>query len=545
VSIIPDLLKNNRNEELWQLCCGFLDWDVEQFMKIQNNLLLEQIELLKKCTLGKKVMKGARPNSIDDFRMNVPLTKYADYCPELLEQNIDDLPAKPVRWIQTSGKGGEYPFKWVPVSQRQWDESGVNFTAIGLLASCHKKGEVGLKSGMKFLYAAAQPPFLTGTIAYKIASEVDIKYLPDLADAERLSFEDRIQTGYKRALSEGMDGFYGLAGVLVAMGKRFEKGSRNSKKAAFFKQPRALYRVSKGLIKSKRQGRGLLPKDLWDLKMIISMGTDATVFKDRIKQLWGRMPLNVYGNTETIVAATQTWDYKDMVFFPNLNFFEFIPEEELVKERQISHYHPGTVLLNELEKGKFYELVITNLHGGALVRYRLGDLIRVAALRNEALGINLPQITLEGRTDDLIDLGFIRLNERVIWEALEKTGILYKDWTALKEIDNNPQLHLYLELAPGYYISSEEVAKRVYNSIKNLSDGLYVYKEIDNIEKLIDFKPIKVTILPEGTFSSYKRVRQLEGAMLTDLKPPHVNPSKDDLGLLGSKSSFSTETLVR
>jgi phenylacetate-coenzyme A ligase PaaK-like adenylate-forming protein len=269
--------------------------------------------------------------------------------------------------------------------------------------------------------------------------------------------------------------------------------------------------------------------------MITSMGTDATVFKERIRKLWGRMPLTIYGNTETIVAGTQTWDYKDMVFFPNLNFYEFIPEEELVKERQNNYYHPNTVLLSELEKGKFYEVVITNLHGGSLVRYRLGDLIRVSALRNEALGINLPQFTLEGRTDDLIDLGFIRLNERVIWEGLEKTEIRYKDWTALKEIDENPQLHLYLELAPGYYISSEEVAKRLYNAIKNLSDGLYVYKEIDKIDALIDFRPVKVTILPQGTFSAYKRARQSEGAMLSDLKPPHVNPSLDDLGLLALK----------
>jgi hypothetical protein len=544
VSLVLDLLKSTRNEELWQLCCGFLDWDVDQFMKIQNNLLLEQIELLKKSSLGNKVMKGAKPNTVDEFRKNVPLTQYIDYCPELLDRNSDDLPAKPVRWVQTSGKGGEYPFKWVPISQRQWDESGLNFAAIALLGSCHKKGEVVLKPGMKFLYAAGQSPVLTGTVAHKIASELNIKFMPDLADAEQLSFEERVQKGYKKAMTEGMDGFYGLAGVLVAIGKKFEEGSRTSHKGTFFKQPKSLFRVSKGLIKSKRLGRGLLPKDLWDLKVITSMGTDALVFRDRIKQLWGRMPLNIYGNTETIVIATQTWDYKDMVFFPNLNFFEFIPEEELVEERRNNRYHPKTVLLNELQQGKFYELVVTNLHGGALVRYRLGDLIRVSALRNEALGISLPQITLEGRTDDLIDLGFIRLNERVIWEGLENTGIRYKDWTAHKEIASNPQLHLYLELAPGYYIGAEEVEKRLYNAIKNLSDGLYVYKEITNIDTLIDFKPIKVSILPVGTFSAYKRIRQTEGAMITDLKPPHVNPSKDELGLLKTQSVSGIETLV-
>ena len=98
------------------------------------------------------------------------------------------------------------------------------------------------------------------------------------------------------------------------------------------------------------------------------MGTDAVVFKDRINELWGRMPLIIYGNSETIVAATQTWDYENMVFFPSLNFYEFIPEDELEKERIDKNYHPSTVLLNELEQDKCYEIVTTSLHGGALCR---------------------------------------------------------------------------------------------------------------------------------------------------------------------------------
>jgi phenylacetate-coenzyme A ligase PaaK-like adenylate-forming protein len=89
-----------------------------------------------------------------------------------------------------------------------------------------------------------------------------------------------------------------------------------------------------------------------------------------------------------------------------------------------------------------YELVITNLHGGALVRYRTGNLIRITSLRNETLGIELPQMMPEGRADDQIDLGFIRLNERVIWQALENSGVSYKEWIACKEIEDTPKLHM-------------------------------------------------------------------------------------------------------
>jgi hypothetical protein len=50
-----ELLRQGRDKELWQMCCGFLSLSLEQFMAIQERLLLEQIELLSHCTLGRKV----------------------------------------------------------------------------------------------------------------------------------------------------------------------------------------------------------------------------------------------------------------------------------------------------------------------------------------------------------------------------------------------------------------------------------------------------------------------------------------------------------
>jgi len=537
MSKVNELLREGRYEDLWQLCCGFIDLSIDQFMTIQKSLLLEQIELLKKCALGRRIFRGAMPNSVEEFRRQVPLTTYTDYCPDLLEKREDVLPAKPIRWIQTSGKGGEYPFKWVPITERFWEEAGLNFTAIAIFGSCNRRGEVLLKPGMKLLYAAAQPPFLTNAVAHRLAEDVSFQFLPELEEAQSLSFEEGVEKGFKLALTEGMDGFYGLAGVLVAIAKKFNKNSEKTKKTQYIYHPRALARLIKGLINSRREKRSILPKDLWKLKVITTMGTDSIIYRDKIRELWGRMPLNVYGNTETTVVATQTWDYKDMVFFPNLNFLEFIPQDEFYKNKVDPGYKPKTLLLDEVKPGNLYELVITNFHGGALIRYRVGELIRITALHNDVLGIKLPQMMLEGRADDLIDLGFIRLNERIIWQALEKTGIPYKEWTAKKEISDNPRLHLYIELANGYYTSAEEVADKLYKAIKNLDDGLYVYKDLASIESLIDFKPIEVTILPEGVFTAYKKARQEEGASLSDLKPPHVNPSRRDLIMLEAEQS--------
>jgi hypothetical protein len=537
-----DLLTQGKYEELWQLCAGFIDLDIEQFMNIQKRLLQEQIHLLNNSVLGKKITRGIIPDDIDEFRKKVPLTTYADYCPELLEQNESILPVKPVHWVQTSGRSGEYPCKWVPVTDQFWHEAGKNFCAIAMFGSCKKKGEIVFKKGFKILHAIAQTPFLTGAVAYKLQEDALFSYLPTLEESENISFDDRISKGFGLALSGGMEGFFGLSGILVAVGEKFKRGTGGKKLSRLLADPLMALRLIKGKVKSKLARRPMLPRDVWSLKMIVSIGSDSAIYKDRIQELWGRKPLEVYGNSETTVIATQTWDYGDMVFFPNLNFLEFIPEREHVKGQLDKSYQPQTILLDEVKAGESYELVITNFHGGALVRYRTGDMVRITSLRNDTLKINLPQIMFDRRADDLIDLGFIRLTERIIWQAIENTKIPYKDWVAHKEIGETPRLHLYIELKDSHVASEEELARAVYEQIQNNSNGLFVYRDLASLESLINFKPIRVTLLPHGAFSYFKRVKQVEGAELSQLKPRHINPSDKALSLLLFKEQGRPDT---
>jgi hypothetical protein len=536
MSRMHELLKKRNDAELWQLCCGFIDLNIEQFMAIQKSLLLEQMELLNNCELGKRLFRGASPRTVEEFRKQVPLTVYKDYCPDLVEKRESVLPAKPVEWIQTLGKAGEYRYKWVPLSERFWEEAGINFGAVAIFGSCRRKGEIAIRDKMKILYAASGAPYLTNAVAHRLTQDIDCRFLPALNEAEASGFEERVEKGFNLALSQGMDGFFGVGGVLVAIGLKFKESSGRTGKKRLLTQPRALFRLTRGLLKSKQAGRNLMPKDLWKLNYIMSMGTDSMVYKDKIKELWGLTPLDVYGNTETTVVATQTWDHKDMVFFPNLNFLEFIPESECTRVSANRYHIPETLLLDEVQPGRLYELVITNFHGGALTRYRTGNLVRITALENSSLGIKLPQMIPEGRVDDLIDLSFIRLNERIIWQALESTGIQYKEWIARKEIEDVPKLHLYIELAKGCSAGPQEIEDKFYQAVKTIDGGSYVYGGLSSIESLMDCKWIKVTVLPQGIFSVYKNIRKEQGAALTELKPPHVNPSEKDLLLLGVES---------
>ena len=51
-----ELIRRGNKEELWQKCCGYIDLSMEEFMIIQNRLLLEQINLLKNSKIGQKII---------------------------------------------------------------------------------------------------------------------------------------------------------------------------------------------------------------------------------------------------------------------------------------------------------------------------------------------------------------------------------------------------------------------------------------------------------------------------------------------------------
>jgi hypothetical protein len=533
-----ELLHQGRKQELWQMCCGFIDLSLEQFMTIQKRLLLEQIELLKDSELGRRVMRGAMPETVEEFREQVPFTTYGDYLPELLEKREDVLPAKIARWVRTSGHTGEYDIKWVPMSEGFVCEYQKAAIGVGLIGLCNDRGDTSkVKEHLKMLYMVGPPEYASGLGIDLTRQALNYDLLPSNVH-QLISFQEKIQAGFKEALYRGLDGFGGLSSVLVAVGEQLKQQSRRISIRFLLSHPNALFRVSKALVKSRLAGRPVLPRDLWSVKVIGGGGADCSIFGKRVKELWGRRPLETYGGTEGGIYAAQTWDCEDMVFFPNLNFFEFIPEREWFKWQVDHSYRPKTVLLDEVEPGKVYELVVTNFHGGIMTRYRPGDLIKITSLRNEKLNIDIPQMVFHSRADELIDItGFGHLTERLIWEAIEDIGVPYTDWTARKEVaGDKPVLRLYIEPKDDLIASEQAVATALYEEFIKL-DSVYhynIYSAYGDPQTVLGLRPVEVTFLRQGAFSSYIAQRQAEGAALGHLKPSHVNPSDAVLSQLGA-----------
>jgi hypothetical protein len=420
--------------------------------------------------------------------------------------------------------------------------------AIFFLAFCSGRGDVSqVKEHMKVLFALGPPEYGSGAIGAIAQKAIGFDFMPSNV-SEGMSFPEIIRAGFAEAMYRGIDVFGGLPSVLVAIGEQFKQGSGKMNIRFLLSHPAAFFRVVKGFAKSKLARRAMVPKDLWAVKGIVGGGTDAGIFKAKVKELWGKYPIELYGGTEGGIYAMQTWDYEGMVFVPTLNFFEFIPEDEHFKWELDRSYQPKTVLLDEVKAGQVYEVVLTNLHGGIMTRYRLGDMIRVISLRNAKLNVDLPQVLFERRADELIDItGFGKLTERIVWQAIENTNIPYADWTARKEvIDDKPMLHIYLELKDNYVASEKGVATAVYNELLKLDDeyNYNIYRAYGSPEVVLGLKPVEVTLLPQGAFERYIAQRQAEGAPLGHLKIVHINPSDKALALLGAKPAPAPEVEV-
>jgi len=511
MSTLQEMLRQEEYDKIWEKYCGFLDLSIIDFMQIQERLLMEQIELLSRCRLGEKLMGGIKPTSVEEFREKVPLTSYEDYADILLNKDEEALPSKPMYWIKTTWKGGTHETKLAPYSESMIEEHTKAFIASLLLATSKKPGEFSLRVHDKFLYGMAPLPYLTGLAPYGVRNEIEFEYLPSIEQAEGLDFEERNKIGFELGLNKGIDLFFGLSSVLVKIGEDFARGSTGGMKTPRPDNLKMLYRLLRAFAKKKFKKQTLLPKDLWDMKGILCAGTDTHTFKEKIEYYWGKRPKEIYGGTEIATVATETWGDSGLTFFPDVNFLEFIPEKDSLRSLQDKSFVPKTLLINELKPRERYELVVTKFRGGAFVRYRVGDIIECLSLHNKAYNINIPQVRFVDRISNIIDLaGFTRITKATIDKAVKIGKLPVKDWVACKQYeDKEPVLHIYVEMKEE--INNDSVKEILHESLKE-SDSDY-----KDIQMLLGKDPLRITVLPEGTFSEYDKNN--EGG-ITRMNPP-------------------------
>ncbi|XP_060795297.1 GH3 domain-containing protein isoform X2 [Neoarius graeffei] len=133
----------------------------------------------------------------------------------------------------------------------------------------------------------------------------------------------------------------------------------------------------------------------------------------------------LYAASEGLIGVN-LWPLQDRRHYllcPRSMFFEFLPEEHLDTQHTLNTL--STLLMDEVEEGKNYELIITNASG--LFRYRLGDVVKVVGFHNRC-----PVVEFLYRPSETLNVRGEKVNEALFLAALKKA---VAQWPGAKLMD--------------------------------------------------------------------------------------------------------------
>ena len=226
--MFKDEYRISSEADIWSRYCGFLNLSMPEFMEIQANLLLEEIEFMADSTIGRKLIGEVVPTSVEEFRDTVPMTVYEDYAPFLEERKEDALAKKPYIWAHTSGASGT--FKRVPYTREFYRCALDNLMASLILACSQKRGQSALTEGDKVLFNVAPSPYISGILAAGANQMFNLKAVMTSDEQDNMDFKDKVAKGFELSLRTGVDIIVAMTSVLVKLSNDFNELSRDNRK---------------------------------------------------------------------------------------------------------------------------------------------------------------------------------------------------------------------------------------------------------------------------------------------------------------------------
>lgn len=516
-------LKNTKQDAMWDEYCGFLSLSTNEYMDIQRRLLSEQLALYCDCELGRRMLNGKRPASVSEFRSASVLTTYGDYDDILLQHVESALPQKPAAWIETPWKGGNRPVKVIPHTQSMLDNFSRLLVAMLLNLSALTNRRVNLKHP-EDITGIAPPALLTGLMPYLLNEGLPVRYTCRCPSINDLSAQQRSAEGIRLGMTRNPGVVLGSSTALAGISSLFWSENAGDStlpellKTTFFPN----YRFFKAVKKRRQHGCAIRPRDIWQPRGLISMGSDAGHLKKKIEDVWGMRPLELFATAETGGIAMEPAAGDGLCFLPDAGFYEFLPMDELEKSLLDPAHRPKTYLMDELIAGRSYELVFSSFKGGVFSRCRLGEVFRCVSLTDEENGILFPQFFHVGKTPDVIDItDYFSFTESTINDAIRLSNLDILDWFAVKEYDahRNAGMHLYVEIGSQTVISGAVTPQVLHEHLSIYFR--YLDTDYPQLKQLTRCDPMRITILPTGTVRAYIGIA---GCALR-----HMNPSRHEV----------------
>jgi hypothetical protein len=255
----------------------------------------------------------------------------------------------------------------------------------------------------------------------------------------------------------------------------------------------------------------IIPR-LWpQMSFICTIGTGGFAAYTRImREFSGDIPIDfsIYGASEALMAACTGIEDPEFALLVDSCFFEFIPADA-------PDSCTDTLNIDQLEVGKEYELILTNLSG--FYRYRIKDVIKVLGYEGES-----PKITFAYRKSQLLDLAGDKITENMMDEAIRRTGeelgTNIIDYCVYPNRDDSPSHYEFLlepedELDPSKCDEYRRILERHLGEINP------VYKEVVDTNEIAE---AKLYLQQQQTHALWREMKLHKGASINQVKPVRV-----------------------
>ncbi len=513
-------------------------------MKTQEETLLNIMKRNKDCELGKKY-GFADIKNLRDFQDKVPLSTFEDYAP-LIDSMIDEgkeniiTSDKVKRYCSSSGSVGK------PKLQPKTAKDVLNMYLMGFVgtpgcAALHfeKQGikklppQMGpllislnghpLKNGMPCNGAGQVPFLLLKPFLHHFTTTPDDILFPENEEGTDMNyFQLRFCLVNKKVTYLGSMVITLLSNMFEYLEENWEmlcddietgvmnesircpqslrdkygKMKPNPERAA---ELRAIF--SEGF--DKPVAKRIWPELLWGYGMISST---LAVYMDKLKKYVGDLPMHNmgYAASEGYMAIPVELDANDYVLLPKSLIYEFLPVDAPEGTRPL--------LLDEIEVGKDYEIIITNFSG--LYRYRILDIVRVTGEFNQSkrieflyrsnMGLNLAN---EKTTTQMLDW--------VAEQLQNKYGIEFKGHSFYSDTDSKPPRYAMLvEVDSDIPTERKAEFEADIDQFFRESNGKYdKYRHWGMIGDPVVYQ------LEKGAYDAYKASLVAQGRVLNQIKP--------------------------
>lgn len=251
------------------------------------------------------------------------------------------------------------------------------------------------------------------------------------------------------------------------------------------------------------QPDGIIQRIWKDMKYILAIGGESfSYYTGKVRQYAGDVPLHsfIYAASEGVFGLPEAVDQEDRyILLPESVFFEFLPIEGSGER---------TLLMDELEEGGRYELVVTNRSG--LYRYRMGDVIEVVGWWKKA-----PVIKFCYRRNQVINIAGEKSNQQQLDRAIRcfamRTHTEVRGYSVQEDMSG---------LAPKYLFYME------CSGMPNHADSIFetcmcaANPEYRACRHMREIEPLHIEFLREGSFKRYERQLLLKGKPLAQCKTP-------------------------